>query len=96
MKEARRLFTLDIVVKIYLLGFPTNAQLGNYSAKSALCSCTILKFIMFPQQEIVMVGHKLFFNVSVVIDIRRIMHILRIIELELTTRAALAVYFRRG
>ena len=51
---------------------------------------------MFPQQEIVMVGHKLFFNVSVVIDIRRIMHILRIIELELTTRAALAVYFRRG
>ena len=49
-----------------------------------------------PQQEIVLVGQRLFSSVFVVLDIRRIIHILRIIALKLTAYVAIAVHFLNG
>ena len=46
-----------------------------------------------PQQEI---NKKLFSSVFVVLDIRRKIHILRIIALKLTARVAIAVHFLKG
>ena len=60
MTESGRLFILDIIVLKYLLGVPSDAQLGNYSAKPARL-CTNKKSY----------DKKLFSSVSVVMDMRR-------------------------
>ena len=46
-----------------------------------------------PQQEIVLVEHKLFSSVFIVLNIRRKIHILRIIALKPTAYVAIAVHF---
>ena len=49
-----------------------------------------------PQQEIVLVGQKTIFQCLVVLNIRRIIHILRIVALKLTAYVAIAINFLNG
>ena len=68
-------------------------------AQKLLCSWLTYLYNLsrcMPQQEIVLVGQKLFSSVSVVLDIRRIIQILPFIALKHTAYVALTMHLLKG